>query len=63
MCRFAPGFGVTCERVTRKEDLRAAMERMLASEEVYVLDVMTPYTEHVLPMIPAGGTYKDIITE
>ncbi len=57
------GFGVTCERVTRKEDLRAAMERMLASKECYVLDVMTPYTEHVLPMIPAGGTYKDIITD
>ena len=57
------GFGVTCERVTRKEDLRAAMERMLASREAYVLDVMTPYTEHVLPMIPAGGTYKDIITD
>ena len=57
------GFGVKCERVTRKEDLRAAMERMLASKEVYVLDVMTPYTEHVLPMIPAGGTYKDIIVE
>jgi len=25
--------------------------------------VMTPYTEHVLPMIPSGRTYKDIITE
>ncbi len=61
--QICAGFGVTCERVTRKEDLRAAMERMLASKECYVLDVMTPYTEHVLPMIPAGGTYKDIITE
>ena len=61
--QICAGFGVTCERVTRKEDLRGAMERMLASKEVYVLDVMTPYTEHVLPMIPAGGTYKDIIVE
>ena len=61
--KICEGFGVKCERVMRKEDLRAAMERMLASDEVYVLDVMTPYTEHVLPMIPAGGTYKDIITE
>ena len=61
--QICAGFGVTCERVTRKEDLRGAMERMLASKEVYVLDVMTPYTEHVLPMIPAGGTYKDIITD
>jgi acetolactate synthase-1/2/3 large subunit len=36
---------------------------MLDSKETYVLDVMTPYTEHVLPMIPSGKTYKDIITE
>jgi hypothetical protein len=24
---------------------------------------MVPYTEHVLPMIPAGATYKDTIYE
>jgi len=57
------GFGVTCERVIHKKDLPAAIKRMLDSKETYVLDVMTPYTEHVLPMIPAGKTYKDIITE
>jgi len=57
------GFGVPCERVIRKADLRAAMQRMLDADEPYVLDVMTPYTEHVLPMIPTGMTYKDIITE
>lgn len=57
------GFGVTCERVIHKKDLPAAMKRMLDSKEVYILDVMTPYTEHVLPMIPSGKTYKDIITE
>jgi acetolactate synthase-1/2/3 large subunit len=57
------GFGVTCERVVHKKDLKAAIQRMLDSKETYVLDIMTPYTEHVLPMIPAGKTYKDIITE
>ena len=61
--QICKGFGVTCERVLHKKDLRAALQRMLASKEVYVLDVMTPYTEHVLPMIPSGQTYKDIITE
>ncbi len=60
---IAKGFGVTCERVLHKKDLPAAMKRMLDSKEVYLLDVMVPYTEHVLPMIPAGKTYKDIITE
>ena len=57
------GFGVTCERVMHKRDLKGAIERMLASKEAYVLDVMVPYTEHVLPMIPSGATYKDVIYE
>jgi len=57
------GFGVKCERIIDKKDLRPALERMLQSEECYVLDVMVPYTEHVLPMIPSGKTYKDIIID
>jgi len=60
LCR---GFGVPCERVIDKKDLRPALERMLQSAECYVLDVMTPYTEHVMPMIPSGKTYKDIIID
>jgi acetolactate synthase-1/2/3 large subunit len=61
--KMCEGFGVPCERVLHKRDLKAAMRRMLDSKEAYVLDVMVPYTEHVLPMIPSGGTYKDVITE
>jgi acetolactate synthase-1/2/3 large subunit len=61
--KMCEAFGVTCERVIHKADLRPAMERMLASDKPYVLDVMVPYTEHVLPMIPGGMTYKDVITE
>ena len=34
---------------------------MLACETAYVLDVVIPYTEHVLPMIPSGHTFADII--
>lgn len=57
------GFGVPAERVIDPKDLRPAIQRMLDSEGPYVLDVMVPYTEHVLPMIPAGMTVKDIIIE
>ena len=60
---IAQGFNVPAERVTRKSELKAAMERMLASKEPYVLDVIVPFTEHVLPMIPAGKSVKDIIIE
>jgi acetolactate synthase-1/2/3 large subunit len=60
ICR---GFGVKAERVEHKKDLKAALRRMLDSKETYLLDVQVPYTEHVLPMIPSGMTYKDIITK
>jgi len=54
-------FNVPCERVMYKRELRDALQRMLDSPEPYVLDVITPYTEHVLPFIRAGGTVADMI--
>ena len=61
--KICEGFGVPSRRVEHKKDLAAAMEWFLAEKGACVLEVMVPYTEHVLPMIPAGGTYKDIIYE
>ena len=60
---IAKGFNVPAERVVRKSEVRPALERMLASKEPYVLDIITPYTEHVLPMIPSGKTVHEIIVE
>ena len=57
------GFGVMCERVIEKKDLAGAIRRMLDSKDPYVLDVMVPYAEHVLPMIPGGMSYKDVIID
>ncbi|HVY71341.1 MAG TPA: thiamine pyrophosphate-dependent enzyme, partial [Verrucomicrobiae bacterium] len=58
---IAKAFNVPCERVMFKKDLRAAMQRMLDSDQPYLLDVIVPYTEHVLPFIPAGRTVADMI--
>jgi len=54
-------FNVKCERVMYLKDLRAAMQRMLDADEPYVLDIIVPYTEHVLPFIPANRTVADMI--
>jgi len=54
-------FNVKCERVMYRNELRAAMQRMLDASEPYVLDIIVPYTEHVLPFIPAGRTVADMI--
>jgi acetolactate synthase-1/2/3 large subunit len=58
---MAKSFNVPSERVMFRKDLRAAMQRMLDSDEPFVLDVIVPYTEHVLPFIPAGRTVADMI--
>ena len=58
----AHGYRVKAERVTNKEDLPTAYERMLADpDEPYLLDIVVRPEENVYPMIPAGATYKDII--
>ena len=54
-------FNVKCERVMFKKDLRPAIQRMLDAREPYVLDVIVPYTEHVLPFVPANRTVADMI--
>ena len=59
---IAHGYRVKAERVTGKDDLRAAYKRMLADpHEPYLLDIIVRPEENVYPMIPAGATYKDII--
>jgi acetolactate synthase-1/2/3 large subunit len=59
--KVARGFRCGARRISAKGDLDAALEEMLDSTGPYVLDVMVPYQEHVLPMIPGGMTVKDII--
>ncbi|MBK9991735.1 MAG: biosynthetic-type acetolactate synthase large subunit [Verrucomicrobia bacterium] len=59
--KIAAGFGVKGRRVIKKEQLREAIQEMLDHDGPFLLDVVVPYTEHVLPMIPAGKTVKDMI--
>ena len=60
--KMCEAFEVPCEHITQKSEVVPAIQRMLAAKTPYVLNIMVPYTEHVLPMIPGGMTYKDIIT-
>ncbi|KAK4750695.1 hypothetical protein SAY87_004177 [Trapa incisa] len=63
MLKFAEACGIPAARVTKKADLKAAIKKMLATPGPYLLDVIVPHQEHVLPMIPSGGAFKDIIVE
>ena len=62
-CTIAKGYMIPGREVYKKEELEDAIKEMLETDGPFILDVHTQYHEHVLPMIPPGKSYKDIITE
>jgi acetolactate synthase-1/2/3 large subunit len=61
--KIAEGFGVKGRRVIRKSELREAIQEMLDHDGPYLLDVIVPYTEHVLPFIPQKKSAMEILTK
>jgi acetolactate synthase-1/2/3 large subunit len=59
--KIAQGFGVGAAQISHSADLRPALAAMLDADGPYVLDVLVPHQEHVLPMIPAGQTIREMI--
>ncbi|KAL0911190.1 hypothetical protein M5K25_019312 [Dendrobium thyrsiflorum] len=60
---IAKGFKIPGARVAKKSQVREAIKEMLETPGPYLLDIIVPHQEHVLPMIPSGGAFKDVITE
>jgi acetolactate synthase-1/2/3 large subunit len=60
---IAKGYLIPGRHVWKKEDLADAIREMLETDGPFLLDVHTEYQEHVLPMVPGGSTYEDIILE
>jgi acetolactate synthase-1/2/3 large subunit len=59
---IAKGYRVKAERVTEKGQLPDALSRMLENpNEPYLVDVIVEPEENIYPMIPAGGSYRDMI--
>jgi len=61
--KIAEGYGIAARQVRSKAEFPKALAEMLAAPGPYLLDILCPYQEHVLPMIPGGHTVKDIIFE
>jgi acetolactate synthase-1/2/3 large subunit len=59
--KIAEGYGVKGRRVIKRSELRDAIQEMLDCDGAFLLDVIVPYTEHVLPMIPAGKSVKEML--
>jgi acetolactate synthase-1/2/3 large subunit len=61
--QIAKGYRIPGRDVWEKSEVRDAIREMLAAPGPFLLDVHVEYQEHVLPMIPAGGTHRNIMTE
>ncbi|CAL9119858.1 unnamed protein product [Musa textilis] len=61
--KISEGYDIPAARVTKKSEVREAIRKMLETPGPYLLDVIVPHEEHVLPMIPSGGAFKDMILD
>jgi len=59
--KISEGFGVKARRVVKRDELHEAIREMIEHDGPYVLEVVVPYTEHVLPMIKQGLSAKEIL--
>lgn len=60
---IARSYEIPARDVFRIEELEDAVREMLETPGPFLLDCHTVYQDYVLPMIPSGKTYRDIITE
>lgn len=60
---IAKGYGIPATVVTNLKDFRNALRKMLSDKGPFLIDARIIADEQVLPMIPAGGTCEDIITD
>jgi acetolactate synthase-1/2/3 large subunit len=54
-------YGIESLAISKPEEIDGAIKAMLAHDGPYVLEVMIPKEEDVLPMIPGGKTIKEMI--
>ncbi|RTZ03427.1 biosynthetic-type acetolactate synthase large subunit [Flavobacterium sp. RSP49] len=57
---IAEGYYIKAKKVTKRQDLDAAVAEMMASKESYFLEVMVEKENNVFPMIPTGASVSDI---
>ena len=48
------------DMVTKREELAAAVQEMMASKDAYFLEVCVEKEDNVFPMIPSGASVSDV---
>tara|TARA_B110000003_G_scaffold79195_1_gene80718 strand:+ start:19 stop:1719 length:1701 start_codon:yes stop_codon:yes gene_type:complete len=57
---IAKGYYIDAERVNKRDELDAAVSRMVSSDKPYFLEICVEKEANVFPMIPTGASVSDI---
>ncbi|MBA6153877.1 biosynthetic-type acetolactate synthase large subunit [Gelidibacter maritimus] len=60
---IAKGYYIDAQKVTKRTDLKKAVEEMMTSEGPYFLEVAVEKEDNVFPMIPSGASVSDVRLE
>ncbi|EOC1568440.1 acetolactate synthase 2 catalytic subunit [Cronobacter dublinensis] len=58
---LASAFGINGQRITRKDQVEAALEAILSSEGPYLLHVSIDEAENVWPLVPPGASNSQML--
>jgi acetolactate synthase-1/2/3 large subunit len=61
--RIAEAYNIPARKVSKREDLQAALKEMLAAETPYFLEAVVGKEDNVFPMVPAGAGVGEILLE
>ena len=61
--KIAEAYNIPACKVEQREDLQAAIKKMLAAKTPYFLEVVVGKEDNVFPMVPAGGCVTDCMLE
>ena len=60
---IAKGYGIEGNKVSKREDLDSAMQKMIDHNGPYILEVTIEKEDNVFPMVPAGASVSDVMLE
>lgn len=61
--KIASGYGLDAQKVTKRDELESAIDKLLSAESGYVLEVRVEKEDNVFPMVPTGASVSDIRLE
>ena len=60
---IAKGYNIPCQTVTKREDIDAAINKMLTTDGPYLLQCAVMEEDNVFPMTPPGANIDEMLLE